>query len=75
MAKRNNSMFSCFEHSKYMSNCLEEPNEIIQQPLNIIDNNLKITHFSPLQKAGFGDLHKSSPGKPDISLDALPMQS
>ena len=75
MAKLNNLMFSCFEHSKYMSNCLEEPNEIIEQTLNILDNDLKITHFLPLQKAGFGDLHKSSPGRPDISLDALPMQS
>ena len=75
MTKHINSMISCFEHSKYMSNCLEEADEIIQQPLNIIDNDLKNTHFSPLQKAGFGDLHKSSPGRPDISLDALPMQS
>ena len=75
MAKLNNSMISCFEHSKYMSNCLERPNEIIEQPLNILDNDLKITHFLPLQKAGFGDLHKSSPGRPDISLDALPKQS
>ena len=75
MTKRINWMFSCLEHSKYMSNCLEEPNETIEQPLNIIDNDLKITYFSPLQKAGFGDLHKSSPGRPDISLDALPKQS
>ena len=73
MTKHINSMISWFGHSKYMSNCLEEPNEIIQQPLNIIDNDLKNTHFSPLQKAGFGDLHKSSPGRPDITLDVLPM--
>ena len=73
MTKRINWMFSCLEHSKYMSNCLEEPNETIEQPLNIIDNDLKITHFSPLQKAGFYDIHKSSSGRPDITLDALPM--
>ena len=58
-----------------MSNCLAELNDVTEQPLNIIDVDLKITHFSPLQKAGFGDLHKSSSGGPDITQDALPMQS
>ena len=56
-----------------MSNCLEEPNEIIEQPLNIPDNDLKITHFSPLQKASFDGLHKSTSGRPDITLAALPV--
>ena len=56
-----------------MSNCLEEPNVVIKHALNIIDNDLKITHFSPLQKAGFYDIHKSSSGRPDITQDALPM--
>ena len=73
MTKHINSMISCFEHSKYMSNCLEEPYVVIEQALNIIDNDLKITHFSTPQKAGFYDIHKSSSGRPDITLDALPM--
>ena len=56
-----------------MSNCPEEPNVLIEQALSIIDYDLKITHFSPRQKAGFYDIHKSSSGRPDITLDALPM--
>ena len=58
-----------------MSNCLAEPNDVTEKPLNIIDVDLKNTHFSPLQKAGFGDLHKSNSRGPDITPDALPMQS
>ena len=46
---------------------------VIERALNIIDNGLKITHCSPLQKAGFYDIHKSSSRIPDITLDALPM--
>ena len=56
-----------------MSNCPEEPNVLIEQALSIIDYDLKITHFSPPQKAGFYDIHKSCSGRPDIILDALPM--
>ena len=56
-----------------MSNCLEEPNVVIEHALNIIDNDLKITHFSALQNAGFYDIHKSSSGRPDIPQDALPI--
>ena len=50
MTKHINSMISWFEHSKYMSNCLEEPNLVIEQALNIIDNDLKNTHFHPYRK-------------------------
>ena len=69
---RAHKTFSDFQVIRWY-NCLEEPNVVIEQAPNIIENDLKITHFSPPQKAGFYDIHKSSSGRPDITLDALPM--